>query len=212
MIRLEIAEDGSSGTCRVWIVIISIIIPTLTGRSFHCSRPYRILRRAVVGCDSVTYILSCCRITFCICSTMSSSPPDISTLSLHPQQRLHDAYDYDRPQFPFATTQGYNISPLQSALKSKPVRSGLPSVRFPFLCLFYTILTSSYSNGWRATPQRGDLFLPTTTRTFLPLAVLPLLSMSILPLGLLSLRVLFPQIQTMKSFQLPSSSRIYRSM
>lgn len=67
---------------------------------------------------------------------MSSSPPDISTLSLHPQQRLHDAYDYDRPQFPFATTQGY-IPPLQSALKSKPARSGLPSVSFPFFLPFF---------------------------------------------------------------------------
>lgn len=130
---------------------------------------------------------------------MSSSPPDISTLSLHPQQRLHDAYDYDRPQFPFATTQGYSVSPLHSALKSKPARSGLPSVCFLFLSPFLLLLTYSYSNGWRLTLQRGDLFPPTTTRIFLPLAVLPLLSMLIPPSVLLSHPVpLLPSSPTMK--------------
>jgi len=74
---------------------------------------------------------------------MSSSPPDISSLTLHSrpsQQRLHDAYDYDgnnsRNQFHFATSQGlqqspYTVNPLSSishsSLKNKPIRSGLPT-------------------------------------------------------------------------------------
>ncbi|KAF7778895.1 hypothetical protein Agabi119p4_3240 [Agaricus bisporus var. burnettii] len=71
---------------------------------------------------------------------MTSSPPDISTLSLASQQRIHDAYDYDgnaasRPPYHFNTTQGlqqssYNpISSLApSPLKSKSaLRAGLPS-------------------------------------------------------------------------------------
>lgn len=73
---------------------------------------------------------------------MTSSPPDLSTLSLGSQQRLHDTYDYDaasqpRQQFHFNTSQGLNQSPYtpisslgQSPLKSKPaMRGGLPSVR-----------------------------------------------------------------------------------
>lgn len=81
---------------------------------------------------------------------MSSSPPDISSLSLHSrpsQQRLHDAYDYDhnRSQFHFATTQGlqqspYNVGPptslTQSPLKLKPVRSGLPTVCILLVLIF----------------------------------------------------------------------------
>lgn len=76
---------------------------------------------------------------------MTSSPPDISTLSLASQQRIHDAYDYDgnaasRPPYHFNTTQGlqqssYNpISSLApSPLKSKSaLRAGLPSVSPPF--------------------------------------------------------------------------------
>jgi len=74
---------------------------------------------------------------------MSSSPPDISSLSLHSrpsQQRLHDTYDYDgtRNQFHFATTQGLqqspynNVSSLAASIShtaiKKPVRSGLPTV------------------------------------------------------------------------------------
>jgi hypothetical protein len=74
---------------------------------------------------------------------MTSSPPDIATLSLGSQQRLHDTYDYDgssqpRAQF-YNTSQGLNQSPYtpisaslgQSPLKSKSsIRSGLPSVCF----------------------------------------------------------------------------------
>ncbi|KAF8894440.1 hypothetical protein BD779DRAFT_1501053 [Infundibulicybe gibba] len=70
---------------------------------------------------------------------MTSSPPDISSLSLSPQQRLHDNYDYDgnggRPQYHFATSTGipaqsqYNqltIGQGQSPLR-KPMRSALPT-------------------------------------------------------------------------------------
>ncbi|KAH9483830.1 RNA-binding post-transcriptional regulator cip2 [Psilocybe cubensis] len=70
---------------------------------------------------------------------MSSSPPDISSLTLNSrasQQHLHDSYDYDGRSQPyhFATTQGLQQSPYnhlasiaQSPLKNKPVRSALPS-------------------------------------------------------------------------------------
>ncbi|KAJ3728876.1 hypothetical protein C8R42DRAFT_279190 [Lentinula raphanica] len=70
---------------------------------------------------------------------MTSSPPDISSLSLsNQQQRLHDSYEFEgsggnRPQYHFATSPGLPIqsqyNPLttgQSPLK-KPVRGGLPS-------------------------------------------------------------------------------------
>lgn len=72
---------------------------------------------------------------------MTSSPPDISTLSLS-SQRLHETYDYEgnaaaRQQYHFNTTQGLQQSPYnpisslgQSPLKSKSaIRAGLPSVR-----------------------------------------------------------------------------------
>ncbi|KAJ7582524.1 hypothetical protein C8J56DRAFT_955018 [Mycena floridula] len=71
---------------------------------------------------------------------MTSSPPDISSLSLSSQPRLHDNYDYDgnnggaRSQYHFATSTGIPVhsqfSPLsagQSPLKNKPIRSGLPT-------------------------------------------------------------------------------------
>ncbi|KAF9052773.1 hypothetical protein BJ165DRAFT_1413179 [Panaeolus papilionaceus] len=73
---------------------------------------------------------------------MSSSPPDISSLTLNSrpsQQRLHDTYDYEgnntslNRQYHFATTQALQQSPYnplstlsQSPLK-KQVRSGLPT-------------------------------------------------------------------------------------
>ncbi|KAJ3775602.1 RRM/R3H domain-containing protein [Lentinula raphanica] len=70
---------------------------------------------------------------------MTSSPPDISSLSLsNQQQRLHDSYEFEgsggnRPQYHFATSPSLPIqsqyNPLttgQSPLK-KPVRGGLPS-------------------------------------------------------------------------------------
>lgn len=59
---------------------------------------------------------------------MTSSPPDISSLSLSSHQRLHDSYDYEgnsasRSQYhPFATSPAP-----YSPLKSKPLRSALPS-------------------------------------------------------------------------------------
>lgn len=71
---------------------------------------------------------------------MTTSPPDISSLSLSSQPRLHDTYDYDgnnsstRPPYHFATSTGIPVhsqySPLsagQSPLKNKPIRSGLPT-------------------------------------------------------------------------------------
>ncbi|PFH46116.1 hypothetical protein AMATHDRAFT_156195 [Amanita thiersii Skay4041] len=75
---------------------------------------------------------------------MTSSPPDISSLTLgsQPSQpRLHDSYDYEgntgsRPPYHFATSpaipsqSAYNPFPssiAQSPLKSKPIRSGLPT-------------------------------------------------------------------------------------
>ncbi|KAG6874328.1 hypothetical protein C0995_001553 [Termitomyces sp. Mi166 len=73
---------------------------------------------------------------------MTSSPPDISSLSLSSipsQQRLNDTYDYEgnsnaRPQYHFATSPGihsqssYNpLSLNPSPLKNKPIRSALPT-------------------------------------------------------------------------------------
>lgn len=66
---------------------------------------------------------------------MTTSPPDISQLSLNNnQQRPNDNYDYDgsRPQYHFATSPGlpvqsqYNPLTSSSPLK-KPARSGLPT-------------------------------------------------------------------------------------
>lgn len=107
---------------------------------------------------------------------MTSSPPDISTLSLNSrpsQQRLHDIYDYEgnisgngngRPQYHFSTSppvpaqSQYNqLGMSQSPLKSKPIRGGLPTVRRPFLFLFVNLHRGSCgsnnlffhtSNGW----------------------------------------------------------------
>jgi hypothetical protein len=91
---------------------------------------------------------------------MTSSPPDISSLSLssHPsQQRLHDTYDYEgnsgnsvnsgnRPPYHFATSPGIHsqsqFNPLTSISQSplkKPIRSALPTV--PSILLF---LSSSF--------------------------------------------------------------------
>lgn len=80
---------------------------------------------------------------------MSTSPPDLSQLSLQSHQRIHDSYDYDgsnhnRHQYHFATTSAiptqsqYNplVPMTQSPLKNKPVRSGLPAVRF-FIAITY---------------------------------------------------------------------------
>ncbi|RXW24900.1 hypothetical protein EST38_g955 [Candolleomyces aberdarensis] len=73
---------------------------------------------------------------------MTTSPPDISTLSLShrpSQQRLHDSYDYDasstnRAQYHYATSQGLPQSPYapiagmnQLPLKNKPLRGALPA-------------------------------------------------------------------------------------
>ncbi|KAF8919552.1 hypothetical protein CPB85DRAFT_1277086 [Mucidula mucida] len=71
---------------------------------------------------------------------MTSSPPDLSTLTLNPQQqRLHDTYDYDgsgggRPHYHYATSPGIPIqsqyNPLttgQSPNKKQPLRGGLPT-------------------------------------------------------------------------------------
>jgi hypothetical protein len=89
---------------------------------------------------------------------MTSSPPDISSLSLssHPsQQRLHDTYDYEgnsgsRPQYQFATSPGMQsqsaYNPLSSITQSpikKPIRSALPTVRF-LLYLPYSSLKSPF--------------------------------------------------------------------
>ncbi|KAF8636500.1 hypothetical protein AX17_003315 [Amanita inopinata Kibby_2008] len=71
---------------------------------------------------------------------MTSSPPDISSLSLSSQQRLHDSYDYEgnsgnRSQYHhFATIHSqstYNPTAIaQSPLQAKPVRSALPTQWF----------------------------------------------------------------------------------
>jgi hypothetical protein len=66
---------------------------------------------------------------------MTTSPPDLSQLSLNNQQRPNDTYDYDgsRSQYHYATSPGlpvqsqYNPLTSSSPLK-KPARSGLPSV------------------------------------------------------------------------------------
>ena len=83
---------------------------------------------------------------------MTSSPPDISSLSLSSQQRLHDTYDYEgitaispnRPSYHFATSppihQPSHFNPLttinQSPIK-KPIRSALPTVRSSLSLLFF---------------------------------------------------------------------------
>ena len=117
---------------------------------------------------------------------MSSSPPDISSLSLSSrpsQQRLHDTYDYDansanRSPFHFATSQGLPQSPYnhltsinQSPIKNKPVRSTIPAVRFFFLDLpRLSFSPPSFSNGLTTLLQTVGRSLPTITQTFLPLA------------------------------------------
>ncbi|KAL0578246.1 Peptidyl-prolyl cis-trans isomerase pin4 [Marasmius crinis-equi] len=69
---------------------------------------------------------------------MTNSPPDISTLSISSQQRLHEPYDFEggaNRQYHFATSPGIPIqsqyNPLttgQSPLKNKqPVRGSLPT-------------------------------------------------------------------------------------
>ncbi|CAL1703995.1 unnamed protein product [Somion occarium] len=76
-------------------------------------------------------------------TSTSSTPPDISSLSLSSQpsqQRLHDSYDYEggggngRNPYHYSTSppipaqSQYNpLSLSQSPLKNKPIRSGLPS-------------------------------------------------------------------------------------
>ena len=75
----------------------------------------------------------------------SNSTPDIASLSLSSQPRLHDSYDYEgnnsgnaRNPYHYATSppvpahSQYNpLSISQSPLKGKPARAGLPSVSFP---------------------------------------------------------------------------------
>lgn len=123
---------------------------------------------------------------------MTTSPPDISSLSLShrpSQQRLHDTYDYEgnggsRPQYHFATSSGIppqsQYSPLsmgQSPLKNKPLRSALPTVRIgPDLLRLISVFLN-----FMCVVSNGSIILPTvvrcprkTTLTFLPLAALPL--------------------------------------
>ncbi len=152
-----------------------------------------------------------------------SSPPDISTLSLHSrpsQQRLHDAYDYDGNNHNryFATTQGLpsQYNPLtgigSSPLKSKPIRSGLPAVSLLsfFLCYHFSNFQSNTSNGLRIIPRTAVHCHPIIIRIFLPLAVHLLLFMSIHLLHLLNLLVPIPSnYKTTKSSQQPLSLRIY---
>jgi len=75
---------------------------------------------------------------------MTSSPPDISQLSLNTQPRLNDNYDYDgaRPQYHYATSPGLPVqsqyNPLTSTGQSpmkKPARGGLPTVSGLFMPL-----------------------------------------------------------------------------
>ena len=78
-------------------------------------------------------------------TSTSSTPPDISSLSLSSQpsqQRLHDTYDYEgngggngRNPYHFSTSppipaqSQYNpLNISQSPLKNKTMRGGLPSV------------------------------------------------------------------------------------
>ena len=77
---------------------------------------------------------------------MTSSPPDISSLTLASHtspQRLHDSYDYEgnspagRQPYHFATTTGIpaqsayqGLGVGQSPLKNKPARGGLPTVSY----------------------------------------------------------------------------------
>lgn len=122
---------------------------------------------------------------------MTSSPPDISSLSLSSrpsQQRLHDSYDYEgnsgnRSQYHFATSQGMQASPYnpltsmsQSPLKNKPLRSALPTVCIVLISADYSLFSDLHtpSNGLIIILRTVVLCLLTTTRTFLPLAVPPL--------------------------------------
>lgn len=60
---------------------------------------------------------------------MSSSPPDISSLSLSSQQRLHDPYDYDGARTPFHFASSQQSAFAQSPLKSKWLDTSPPDVR-----------------------------------------------------------------------------------
>ena len=130
-------------------------------------------------------------------TSTSPTPPDLSSLSISPQQNhIHEqAYDYDplavghnqrqQPQFLFSTSTGipsqmqYNPLNLgQSPLKNKNVaRAGLPSVRATrFPCPHLSCSHLVYSNGltvkyWMT---RG-LCLPLQTPTSLLVVRLPYL-------------------------------------
>lgn len=110
---------------------------------------------------------------------MSTSPPDIASLTLASHPRLHEAYDYDgsssRTPFHFATSQGLQqtpYNPLSSiAPKNKSIRTPLPTVCFLSFDLDRSYLV--FSNGLRPPPPPTLVLSPlTTTPIFLPQAVL----------------------------------------
>lgn len=144
------------------------------------------------------FILSPFLFTTPPCRPMSSSPPDISSLSISSrpsQQRLHDTYDYEgssaaRSQFHFATSPGIQHSPYSplsasmnhSPLKNKPARSALPTVcvqiRWPF---DISRLPSFFSNGLGIILQTVAHCPRKIPLISLPLAVLLPWVISILP-------------------------------
>ncbi len=131
---------------------------------------------------------------------MSSSPPDISSLSL---QRLHDPYDYDgtspsrQPFHPFASQHS------AYALKGKPVCTPLHSLHLPSSLLFFC------SSG---STQVLPTFVPSLHKTILifhPPAVPRPWAIS---LPLLYHPSLLPKVWKTRSFPPLSLSKIYHSM
>ncbi|KAG6812763.1 hypothetical protein H0H92_000678 [Tricholoma furcatifolium] len=58
---------------------------------------------------------------------MTTSPPDISSLTLSSPSRLHDNYDYEARSQYFATSTGIPLQSSYSPHKNKPIRSAIPT-------------------------------------------------------------------------------------
>ena len=95
---------------------------------------------------------------------MTSSPPDIASLTLHSrasQQRLHDSYDYEgeslNRQFHFATAQGPYAKPKPAARGALPTVSGELAARHP-LTAVQQWLDSNSSDSRSLSPHNNSYF------------------------------------------------------